>query len=73
MKEKTKKQEEKEDLLNYIWNNNEFFLLSNRIGIVRAFEYYYNRYPKFTELANRYLVETIYRLCNERLGIINTK
>lgn len=70
MKQKTKKQE---DLLDYIWNNNEFFLLSNRIGIVRAFEYYYNRYPKFTKLANEYLVETIYKLCNERLGITNTK
>lgn len=66
---KQKKKQEEKDLMDYIWGNNEFFLLSNRIGIVRAFEYYYNRDPKFTKLANEYMIETIYRLCNERLGI----
>ena len=67
MKEKTKKQEEK-DLLDYLWKENEFWLLSNRIGIIGAFNHYYNRDPQFTELANQYIINTIYKLCNDKMG-----
>lgn len=71
MKEKIKKQEEK-DLMAYLWANNEFWLLSNRIGIIGAFNHFYNRDEKFTELANQYIIRTIYKLCNEKMNITNT-
>lgn len=73
MKQKSKKQEEKEDLLNYLWGHNEFWLLSNRIGIIGAFNHFYNMDEKFTELANQCIIRTIYKLCNDKMGIINTK
>lgn len=65
--------QKKEDLLDYLWKNNEFWLLSNRIGIIGAFNHYYNRDEKFTELANECIINTILKLCNDKMNIINTK